>query len=193
MPKIMKKHLVDGAIFSIKIEGGGYTAAQLRDDCQMDFFDIRNESDDWEGINFNNVDVLFCIVVAAHRLLKLFNRDITTQVIVNMRPRILLGLSYSSEKRHTGLPGFDFIEYDNPFNPNVKRVLIEKLDPVKNMDVLYSYEHLGMHGEPEKVMQRLNNYFVDGVNWDVQKSILYPELSPPPKGYKRVKYTDIHE
>jgi hypothetical protein len=193
MPRIMKKHLVDGAVFSIKIEGGGYTAAQLRDDCQMDFFDIVKESDEWDGVDFNKVDVLFCIVVAAHRLLKLFNRDIQSEVIVNSRPRTLVGLSYTLKLRYTGLFGFNLVEYDNPYNPNIERVLIENLDPIKNKDVLYSYENLGMNGSPDKIRSRLSLYFLEGINWDPTKSILYPELSPPPKGYERVKYTDIHE
>lgn len=186
----MKKHLIDGAVFSIKIEGVGYTAAQLRDDCQMDFFDIIKENDEWDNVDLNQVDVLFCIVVSAHRLLKLFNRNITSEVIVNQRQRTLIGLSYTSKLRHTGLFGFNLIEYDNPYNPNNARVLIENLDPEEHKNIIYSYEHLGMNGQPEKVMQRLINYFVDGVNWNIQKSVLYPELSPPPKGYVKVNYLD---
>ena len=184
----MKKHLVDGAVFSIKIEGRGYTVAQFRDDCKMDFFDIIKENDDWEGIDLNQVDVLFCISVAAHRLLKLFNRDITGEVVGNTRPRILLGLSYTDELRHTGLFGFNFIEYDNPYNPNVVRIIIENLDPDEHKDIIYSYENLGMNGNPDKIRERLSTYFLDGVNWDLTKSVLYPELSPPPQGYIKVDY-----
>jgi hypothetical protein len=189
----MKKHLVDGAVFSIKIEGVGYAAAQLRDDCQMDFFDIIKDNDDWEDFDFNKVDVLFCIVVAAHRLLKLFNRNVTSEVIANTRPRTLFGLSYNLNLRHTGLFGFNLVEYDNPYSSDMERILIENLDPEKHRDILYSYENLGMNGSPDKIRSRLSLYFLEGINWDPTKSVLYPELSPPPKGYERVKYTDIHE
>ena len=186
----MKKHLVDGAVFSIKIEGVGYTAAQLRDDCQMDFFDIVQETDEWNDIDFNQVDVLFCIVVAAHRLLKIFNRNITSEVTVNSRPRLLLGLSYNNNLRHTGLFSFNLVKYHNPYNSSMEQVLVENLDPVKHKDILYSYENLGMSGSPDKVMSRLSQYFLEGVNWDVSKSVLYPELSPPPKGYKKISYPE---
>ena len=191
MPRIIKKHLVDGVVFSIKIEGVGYTAAQLRDDCQMDFFDIIRENDEWEGVDFNQVDVLFCIVVAAHRLLKLFHRNITSEVVGNTRPRILLGLSYTLKLRHTGLFGFNLVEYDNPYNPNVERIIIEDLEPDEHKDIIYSYENLGMNGNPDKIRERLSKYYLSGVNWDLTKSVLYPELSPPPKGYTKVNYLDV--
>ncbi|QHQ17996.1 hypothetical protein GMW39_20670 [Pectobacterium parmentieri] len=101
MSKIKKKELIENAVFSIYLEGIGYTVAQLRDDCQMEFFDIIREKDEWNGINLNEEKVLFCIVVAAHRLLALLHRNIKLEVIFNERARYLVGLNYSSvRKKH---------------------------------------------------------------------------------------------
>ncbi|MCL1124459.1 hypothetical protein [Shewanella surugensis] len=188
MPKIKKKELMNGAVFSIHVEGEGYTLAQLRDDCQMEVFNILREEDVWDNIDLNEVEVLFCIVVASHRLLKLFSRNVTNEIIVNSRNRILLGLSYTQSLRHTGLFGFNLIEYDNPYNSNNERILIENLDPVEHKDILYSYESLGMNGKPDKIKDRISRYFMTGINWDVSKEVLYPELQPPSKDYKKTIY-----
>lgn len=192
MSKVKKKELVENSVFSIYLEGIGYTVAQLRDDCQMEFFDVLRDRDDWVGINLNEEKILFCIVVAAHRLLALFHRNVTSDVIFNERERCLVGLSYSSVREGTGVFGLDLIEYDKTFDPNNIRVLIGKLDPVFHKDVLYSFEFLGMNGNVEKIKKRLVRYFSEGVNFDTQIKYLYPELEFPPKGYVRKDVKDIN-
>lgn len=102
MPKIIKKELVENSVFSIHLEGVGYTVAQLIDDNQMEFFNIIKKHDKWTSIDLNKEDVLFCIVVAAHRLLRLFYRNITSELVVNTRGRNSLGLSLSSVRKIIG-------------------------------------------------------------------------------------------
>ena len=53
-------------------------------------------------------------------------------------------------------------------------------------DIIYSFEYIGMIGEPEVIRSRISTYYETGINWDNQKSILYPELPLPPKGYQRM-------
>jgi len=43
-----------------------------------------------------------------------------------------------------------------------------------------------MVGKPDILLERISNYYKTGINWDKQKTILYPELPPPPKGYIKV-------
>ncbi|WKV51798.1 hypothetical protein [Dickeya fangzhongdai] len=191
MSIVKKKDLVENSVFSIYLEGIGYTVAQLRDDCQMEFFDVLRDRDEWDGINLNEEKVLFCIVVAAHRLLALFHRNITLDVIFNERERCLVGLSYSSVRESTGVFGLNLIEYGKTFDPNNTRVLIKDLDPVFHKDILYSFELLGMNGKVEKIKERLVRYFSEGVNFDTQIKFLYPELELPPKGYVRKDVEDI--
>ncbi|MCG8710777.1 hypothetical protein JHU04_004086 [Brenneria sp. 4F2] len=191
MFKIKKKELVENSVFSIYLEGIGFTVAQLRGDCQMEFFDVLRDKDDWAEINLNEEKILFCIVVAAHRLLALFHRNITSEVIFNEKERGLVGLSYSSVRESTGVFGLELIEYDKTFNPNKIKVLIKNLDPVSHQDILYSFEFLGMNGNVEKINKRLVRYFSEGINFDNQIKYLYPELDLPPKEYVRKDIKDI--
>ncbi|WP_049855016.1 hypothetical protein [Dickeya fangzhongdai] len=193
MSILKKKDLVENSVFSIYLDGIGYTIAQLRDDCQMEFFDVLRDRDEWDGINLNEEKVLFCIVVAAHRLLALFHRNITLEVIFNERERCLVGLSYSSVRESTGVFGLNLIEYGKIFDPNNIRVLIKDLDPVFHKDILYSFELLGMSGKVDKIKERLVKCFSEEVNFDTQIKFLYPELELPPKGYVRKDVEDIKD
>ncbi|WP_226093476.1 hypothetical protein LF929_013855 [Dickeya oryzae] len=191
MSKIKKKDLIENSVFSVYLEGIGYTIAQLRDDCQMEFFDILRARDEWGGVDLNEEKVLFCIVVAAHRLLALFHRNITSEVIFNERARCLVGLGYSSVRESTGVFGLNLIEYGDVFDPNNIRVLIKNLDPVFHKDILCSFELLGMNGKVDEIKERLVRYFSEGVNFDAQIKFLYPELELPPKEYVRKDVEDI--
>lgn len=191
MLKIKKKDLIENSVFSIYLAGIGYTVAQLRGDCQMEFFNIVREQDDWIDINLNEEEILFCIVVATRRLLALFHRNVTSEVICNERERCLVGLSYSSVRDNTGVFGLSLVKYDEVFEPDNIKVLVKDLEPVRHKDILYSFELLSMNGNVEKIKQRLIRYFTDGVNFDEQIQILYPEIEPPFKGYVRVKESDI--
>ena len=186
---IKKKDLVENEVFSIKLEGIGYTLAQLRDDNCLEVFDTICEADNkWQGVDLNKSSSLFCIVVATSRILKLFHRCVTNEVVPNTKPRVLLGLTFSEIIRSNNLPAFDLIEYEQVFNPNTKKILIENLNPEEHLDILYSYEDIGMHGKPDDIRQRLIRYHTEGVNWDPQIQVLYPEIAPPPPHYKRIKY-----
>ncbi|MCO7262623.1 hypothetical protein [Dickeya zeae] len=189
--KIKKKDFIENSVFSVYLEGIGYTIAQLRDDCQMEFFNILRERDEWGGVDLNEEKVLFCIVVAAHRLLALFHRNITSEVIFNERARCLVGLSYSSVRENTGVFGLNLIECGDVFDPNNIKVLIKNLDPVFHKDILYSFELLGMNGKVDEIKERLVRYFSEGVNFDTQIKFLYPELELPPKWYVRKGVEDI--
>ena len=187
---------MEDAVFSVELESLGYAVLQFRANCRMDVFCVlKNTDDDWRGLDLNKADILFTIVVADHRLLKLVSRNITSEVIKNSRPRRLMGLtlSISNTKRKGHLLGLDLIAYDPVFNPNNVRVLVQNLDPVIHRDILYSYEDIGMHGEPEQIRRRISRYFSEGINWDTQKEVLYPELEPPPPGYKPVEYKPDRE
>ena len=182
---IKKKDLKDGKVFSIQVGSFGYVLAQLRDNCRMDVFDNLRNEDEWKEENLNEAKILFTIVVAEHRILKLFSSDVTSMVIPNTRKRELLALKMSSNIRKlTNLPALSLIKLDEVHDPNNVEVLIDSLEPDFHKDVLYSYEYIGMVGQPEKIRDRIVTYFSSGINWDKQKSIFYPELSLPPRDYK---------
>ncbi|CCN33791.1 hypothetical protein VIBNISO65_1540027 [Vibrio nigripulchritudo SO65] len=183
---IRKKDLKEGKVFSIQVGNFGYVLAQLRDNCRMDVFDNLRTEDEWKEENLNEAKVLFTIVVADHRLLKLFNSDVTSVVIPNTRKRELVALKMSSNiRKSTNLPTLSLIKHTEVYDPNNIEILIEDLDPEFHKDILYSYEYVGMVGQADKIRDRIFTYFSSRINWDKQKSIFYPELVPPPKDYKK--------
>ena len=187
---IKKKDLTVDSVFSVEVPGYGYILAQLRDDHCMDVFDNLKDVDDWYGEDLNEREILFTIVVASHRLLTLFKSNVTSVVKVNTRPRCLIALRFSEELRTTTkMPGLSLVKHDPVYNPNNKNVLIPLLDPVLHKEILYSYEYWGMHGNPKEILERITCYYETGVNFDKSKMILYPELAPPPKGYRKVSYS----
>lgn len=183
---IKKKELIENAIFSIKIDDLGYVLSQLRDDSRMDVFDNLKDKDEWQGEDLNNTNILFTIVVAEHKLLKLFSNNVTSVVKANKRPRLLLGLSLSKEIREsTSMPGLRLIKYDKVYDPNNVEVIIPILDPIMHKDIIYSYEYIGMQGNYKEIKDRILKYYKEGIDWDKQKAILYPDVELPSKGYKK--------
>ncbi|WP_064792212.1 hypothetical protein [Shewanella woodyi] len=188
---IKKKDLKEGKVFSIQVGHFGYVLAQLRDNCRMDVFDNLRNEDEWKEENLNEAKIMFTIVVAEHRLLKLFDSDVTSVVTPNTRKRELIALTMSSSiRKSTNLPALSLVKHTEVYDPSNIEMLIESLEPEFHKDILYSYEYIGMVGQPEKIRDRVVTYFSSRINWDKQKSVFYPELSLPPKGYKKKVWSD---
>ncbi|MGN5109261.1 hypothetical protein ACTG18_13695 [Aeromonas hydrophila] len=184
---VRKKDLQVDTVFSIEVPEYGYVLAQLRDDHCMDVFDNLRKNNSWEGEDLSATPILFTIVVAAHRLLKLFSMQVTNIVKVNDRPQPSISLAFSLEVRpSTGLPGLRLEKHDKIYDPNNVDIIVPLLNAEKHRDIIYSFEHHGMVGKPDILLERISNYYKTGINWDKQKTILYPELPPPPKGYIKV-------
>ena len=183
---IRKKDLVVDSVFSIQVPEYGYVLAQFRKDHHLEVFDCLRKEDSWDDVDLNNSPVLFNIVVAVSRLLKLFSRDFTALVKVNRRPQPVLSLSLGEVRPSTNLFGLTLVKHEEVYDPNNEMVLISSLDPEEHRDILYSFEYLGMNGKPEVIRNRISTYYETGINWDKKKSILYPELPLPSKDYQRM-------
>ncbi|HAS6054327.1 hypothetical protein [Vibrio vulnificus] len=183
---IRKKDLVVDSVFSIQVPEYGYVLAQFRKDHHLEVFDCLRKEDTWEGVDLNNVPVLFNIVVAGHRLLKLFSKEVSESVSNNKRPQPILSLTLGEVRPSTKVFSLMLVKHEEIYDSNNEMVLIPNLDPKEHRDILYSFEYLGMNGKPEVIRSRISTYYETGINWDNQKSILYPELPLPPKGYQRM-------
>ncbi|OXX60996.1 hypothetical protein [Vibrio sp. V15_P4S5T153] len=183
---IRKKDLVVDSVFSIQVPEYGYVLAQFRKDHHLEVFDCLRKEDTWEGVDLNNVPVLFNIVVAGHRLLKLFSKEVSESVSNNKRPQPILSLTLGEVRPSTKVFSLMLVKHEEIYDSNNEMVLIPNLDPEEHRDILYSFEYLGMNGKPEVIRSRISTYYETGINWDNQKSILYPELPLPPKGYQRM-------
>ena len=185
MPRILKKEIIDGQVFSIHLEGVGFSLAQMRNNYKMEFFNILRKEDYWEDVDMNKLEVSFDIIVASQRLVKLFHRNVTGEVVKNLRAPLLIGLSLSSNMRDSGLYFLNLVKYKLPYYPEEEEIIIGDLDPIKHKDILYSYDYIGMVGQVNKIKERLLIFFVNGINIDPAVITLYPEVGLPPKGYKR--------
>ncbi|ELP1875750.1 hypothetical protein [Vibrio vulnificus] len=183
---IRKKDLVVDSVFSIQVPEYGYVLAQFRKDHHLEVFDCLRKEDSWKGVDLNNVPVLFNIVVAGHRLLKLFSKEVSESVSNNKRPQPILSLTLGEVRPSTKVFSLMLVKHEEIYDSNNEMVLIPNLDPEEHRDILYSFEYLGMNGKPEVIRSRISTYYETGINWDNQKSILYPELPLPPKGYQRM-------
>jgi len=183
---IRKKDLFVDSVFSIQVPEYGYVLAQFRKDHHLEVFDCLRKEDSWKGVDLNNVPVLFNIVVAGHRLLKLFSKEVSELVSSNKRPQPILSLTLGEVRPSTKVFSLMLVKHEEIYDSNNEMVLIPNLDPEEHRDILYSFEYLGMNGKPEVIRSRISTYYETGINWDNQKSILYPELPLPPKGYQRM-------
>jgi len=183
---IRKKDLVVDSVFSIQVPEYGYVLAQFRKDCHLEVFDCLRKEDSWEGVDLNNVPVLFNLVVAGHRLLKLFSKEVSELVNSNKRLQPILSLTLGEVRPSTKVFSLMLVKHEEIYDSNNEMVLISNLDPEEHRDIFYSFEYLGMNGKPEVIRNRISTYYETGINWDNQKSILYPELPLPPKGYQRM-------
>lgn len=53
-------------IFGVYIKDGLYLLAQSRKNNWMEFFNIFNDKDEWDGVDLNKVNILFTCSVIAH-------------------------------------------------------------------------------------------------------------------------------
>ncbi|OOF01756.1 hypothetical protein BZG79_15050 [Salinivibrio sp. MA427] len=183
---IRKKDLVVDAVFSISVPDHGYVLAQFRNDCRLDVFDCLRKEDLWGGIDLNTVPVLFNITVASHRLVKLFSQEVTDVVFINNRPQPILSLSLGEIRSSTKLQGLKLVKRGEVYDPNHSVTIIPFLTPEAHQDILYAFECLSMIGQPEIIRERIKNYYETGIDWDRQKSLLYPDLPLPPKDYQKM-------
>ncbi|MCX8727271.1 hypothetical protein [Gilliamella sp. B2838] len=64
-----------------------YSLAQSRKNHWMEFFNIFNDKDEWNGVDLNKVNILFTYSVAAHRLKELLVSIQDEHVRKNVRPQ----------------------------------------------------------------------------------------------------------
>lgn len=174
------------AVLSLKLRDDLFTLAQTRENCLMEFFDIKNKDGHWSDLDLNKVDPLFCLYVADNRLKSLYDAIIPSRdVIPNQRPLPRLMLSAMPIMDEKYRCSVSLIELDEKFSSLDGRTLKENLVPPKDNADLYAYELAGMYGSADKMAKRLTRYFDTGVNWDDSKTFIFGADLPMPKPKKR--------
>lgn len=75
--------------------------------------------------------------------------------------------------------GADLIELPASLDELEAKVLKNNLTLSDDLETIYKYELSGMVGDPEKLRERLINYFDNGINWDKSKEFLFKSISVP--------------
>ena len=176
----MLKRIVspENSVFSLQLRQDLFTLAQMRRDHIMQFFDLRREKNEWDGIDLNNEKPLFFIVVAAKRFKGLLLEKIGVDRVIPSHapvPMIMLNAVVGN----TGIHSANLIELNPDFSDIDAKVIKANLTIDRDVDLIYKHEFTGMLGDPEKLRRRLLRYFDTGVNWDESKEFLFKGIEPP--------------
>lgn len=117
----------------------------------MEFFNIFNDKDEWDGVDLNKVNILFTYSVAAHRLKELLVSIQDEHVRKNVRLQESKIITYTgplAEKK--GL-----VEMDDRYDTVDNKVLIPQLTVKDHLDIIHTKEYAGMHGDSKEIQNRL--------------------------------------
>ena len=173
----------DGA-FSIRLRDDLFTVCQMREKAFMQFFDIRSRDDNWKGIDLNQVDSLFSVLVA-NSTRDLYERRLASGTYTPSNeplPRLMLKW-VGARILHDRSPHrdrFDLVELGNDYEPYGAPILKKDLAVTDDLDLLHRHESAGMQVNPDALRERLTRYFDTGINFDDYKLTKYPDLPLPP-------------
>ncbi|MGE9549404.1 hypothetical protein [Snodgrassella sp. CS2] len=170
-----KQRSQENTVFGVYIKEGLYSLAQSRKNHWMEFFNIFNDKDEWDGIDLNKVNILFTYSVAAHRLKELLVSILDEHVRKNVRPqqsRIIAITDILAGTR--GL-----VEMDDKYDTVDNKVLIPQLTVKDYLDIIHTKELAGMYGDSKDIQKRLLKFYETGVNWDEFKKFLFPDVTLP--------------
>ncbi len=166
----------EGKVFSLKLKEDLYTLVQMRADYYLQFFDLTCAQDEWKGMDLGKANTLFFIFTSTKALKSLaVSTPSPDEITIDKRPpekkmlRAIIGGNY----------GADLIELPDSLDELEAKVLKNNLTLSDALETIYKYELSGMVGDPEKLRERLINYFDNGINWDKSKEFLFKGISVP--------------
>jgi hypothetical protein len=176
---IKRTHWTDGGVISIKLTENLYTLAQMQKNNLMQFYDIHQETSEWNNVDLTQVSRLFCIYVVDTRIKSLFDQYLDTPTVLSdMRPIEKKMLSFTMDPGP--VYGMEFIELSDAYSSCPEhRVIKKNLDPIVDRDIIIQYELCGMIGSPKKLSDRLICWFDTWINWDPAKSVIFPDFILP--------------
>jgi len=170
---------VEDRVLSLKLSENQFGLAQMRKNHLMEFFDVFQENDSWEGIDLNKERILFCLFVAENRLKPLYSSVIDRRdVKPNLRPIINRMLSANFGRGPQG--GANLIELTDDYSNLPEKTIKPNLTIKNDLETIYTHELCGMYGDPEKIRKRILVYLETGVNWDESKGFLFSGIPLPP-------------
>lgn len=173
--KVIRK---EGAVLSVQIEENLFTIAQMRENSLMEFFDLKSSSNNWNSVDLNLLDSLFCIFVADNKIKSLLVENLSPSQATPSRkntPKLMLKTVFGNH----GVHGADLIELTSDYSNIGGRVVKRNLNLQNDIELIHKYELVGMLGDPEELKRRLIRYFDTGINWDDTKKYIFSGIEPP--------------
>lgn len=176
---------VEDDVYSVVLRDDLYTLVQMRRNYILQFFDVKNSSDKWDGIDLNNCATLFFKFVAVTGLKRIFSRRIPENEVTRSSSPIekkFLSMDLSNAPDYSAR----LVELTEEFDIIGGKELTGRLNANEDLDIIYRYELAGSEGNAERVSKRLIRYFETGVNWDDSKAFLFKDVPQPPPYYGKL-------
>jgi len=176
----------ENEVYSLVLRDRLYTLVQMRKNYILQFFDIKNSSDKWEGVDLNKIPTLFFGFVAPKGLRRIFARIVPAhEVTRSSAPMQTKFLAMDLNKS----PDFSakLVELTEVFDTIGAKELTGRLNVEDDLDIIYRYELDGSEGNADRVASRLIRYFETGVNWDDSKTVIFKDVPLPPPYYGKAK------
>ncbi|WP_369608753.1 hypothetical protein ABV523_16240 [Snodgrassella alvi] len=170
-----KQRSQENTVFGVYIKEGLYSLAQSRKKHWMEFFNIFNDKDEWDGVDLNKVNILFTYSVAAHRLKELLVSIQDEHVRKNVRPQESKIITYTGPLAEK----IGLVEMDDRYDTVDNKVLIPQLTVKDHLDIIHTKEYAGMHGDSKEIQNRLLKFYENGINWDESQRFFFPDVTPP--------------
>lgn len=166
----------------LEIGNEAFTLAQMRKNGIMQFFDIVQPRNAWDGVDLNDGPSLFFIYVAEKNLDSLIVVKLDQAGVIPSSAAIPM-VMLSAVFKGAGTYGADLIRLTDQFSSCGAAIIKADLDPRTDLDVIYRHELSGVYGDAGKIRKRLRRYFATGVNWDDSKELLFKGIALPPPHY----------
>jgi hypothetical protein len=179
---VAKKFWNNGDVVSVKLRDDLFTLAQMRGSTRLMFFDIRSQDGNWNAVDLNQVDPLFCVPVAVARMKPMIIGKVDASKIVPTNKPMPLLVIKPSLNFAGGHPfrGGNLIEMDERGETTQRPIVKRNLSVEQDADTIRHYELTNMWVVLEDLRRRLLRYFDTGVNWDPHKEKVFPGITPPP-------------
>jgi hypothetical protein len=156
-----------------------FSLCQMRTNSIMQFFAVCKDANNWTGTDLNEQKTLFFAFVAVSQFKSILIARLDSKTVAPSQsavPRTMLDAVMGTHPNY----GAHLVELNTKFSMISERIVKPNLDPVADHDLLCRYELTGMLGSVDKLKKRILRYVDIGVNWDDQKSFLFPGITLPP-------------
>lgn len=166
--------------YKYKISNDIFSIIQIKSSFCL-FFDIFfEEIDDDIIVDLNNIDVLHYRFIATQRLKDFFVKKENCIKHFNYEGKkfLFLDFFYKSEGNY----GVNLVELPNNLDMLPLKQIKGDLTLENNYEDIFNYELIGMIGDSNKIISRLNNYIQTGIDFDDSKKFIFPNIVlPKPK------------